>query len=159
MLRTSALATICGFLTAVPAAAQRPVPDSVAYRNYRLTETTLRQFAAASRAILTANEQNDIPTMSLDDAGSVDGMASYYDRVPALRDALRQAGIGSREYILFMVTAFQAGVASWLVERSGWKALPHNVARENVEFYQRHEAELAKLNQELAELRGEGEGD
>ncbi len=153
MLRTLTLAAVAACISASTGLAQATIPDSLAYREYRLTDSTLTKFAAASKAILEANQRNELPSMNLDDVETIDGMAAFYDRTPALHDALARAGISARDFVLFMTTAFQAGVGSWIVERSGWKALPHNVAPENVRFYRKHAPELARMNQELARLR------
>jgi len=115
------------WLIASPVAGQRPAadPDERALAAYRLNDATLNRFIAA-----------------------------FYDAQPPFRQALARAGLTSREYVTFMLTLFQAGMAAWLVEQHGWDKLPPEIARENVVFYQRHKAQLDSLTAELKEREG-----
>jgi NAD(P)-dependent dehydrogenase (short-subunit alcohol dehydrogenase family) len=59
------------------------------------------------------------------------------------------AGLATREFVVFTLTMFSAGLAAWLVEQHGWDKLPPEIARENVLFYQRHKAQLDSLTAEM----------
>jgi len=139
-----------------PSAATAQAADAQALAAYRLTETTLNRFIAASRGLAAvAREQPDTSGENEDDEEnndlSIDEIAAVYDKNPATRRAIANAGLTSREYVIFMLSMFEAGMAAWLVERQGWKSLPPNVARENVLFYQQHKATIDGVTAELRE--------
>ncbi len=144
-------------MAAVPAgsAAQGQDPDARTLAAYRLSEATLTRFAAASKHLAAAARVAG-DTLGEDDeddegAETIADIAAFYDRHPSLRQAIATAGLTSREYVIFMLTLFQAGMAAWLVEQQGWSKLPSDIARENVVFYQRHKAQLDSLTAELKE--------
>lgn len=153
MTRTSIgiAAAVALAMAALPAgsAAQGQDPDARTLAAYRLSEATLTRFAAASRNLAAAARVAG-DTLGEDDeddggAETIADIAAFYDRHPPLRQAIAGAGLTSREYVIFMLTLFQAGMAAWLVEQHGWDRLPPEIARENVVFYQRHKAQLDSL--------------
>jgi hypothetical protein len=131
--------------------------DARAISAYRLNEATMTKFIAASRGMAAASRAS--PDTAAEDEGegakSIADMAAFYDGQPAARRALASAGLTSREYVTFMFTLMQAGMAAWLVEQHGWDKLPPDIARENVVFYQRHKKQLDSLTAALKQ----GEGD
>jgi hypothetical protein len=131
--------------------------DSRAIAAYRLSEATMTKFITASRGMAAASRADrDTVTEDEDEsAKTIAEMAAFYDGQPAARRALASAGLTSREYVTFMFTLLQAGMAAWLVEQHGWDKLPPEIARENVVFYQRHQTRLDSLTQDLKQ----GEGD
>jgi len=148
------------WLIASPVAGQRPAadPDERALAAYRLNDATLNRFIAASRAMAAAARPR-VDTVAEEDEDEADSktiadIAAFYDAQPPFRQALARAGLTSREYVTFMLTLFQAGMAAWLVEQHGWDKLPPEIARENVVFYQRHKAQLDSLTAELKEREG-----
>jgi len=133
--------------------------DARAIAAYRLSEATMTKFIAASRGMAAASRASR-DTVADDEeeeesAQTIAGIAAFYDGQPAARRALASAGLTSREYVTFMFTLFQAGMAAWLVEQHGWDKLPPEIARENVVFYQRHKTRLDSLTAELKEREGE----
>jgi hypothetical protein len=52
----------------------------------------------------------------------------------------------TREFVVFSMSVFQAGMTDWAVSQPGAK-LPSGVAMENVSFYRKHEAALKKLGE------------
>ena len=136
-------------------AAQGQDPDARTLAAYRLSEATLTRFVAASKNLAAAAQvgRDTLGEGDEDDAGpeTIADIAAFYDRHPPLRQAIVGAGLTSREYVIFMLTLFQAGMAAWLVEQHGWDRLPAEIARENVVFYQRHKARLDSLTADLKE--------
>lgn len=147
-------------LLSAPARAQSAADDQALAR-YRLSEATMAKFIAASRAMAAASRAHrDTAANDADDDENqkdptIAEIAAFYDSQPDARRALARANLTSREYVIFMLALFQAGMAAWLVEEHGWDKLPPEIARENVVFYQRHKAQLDSLT---AELRKEGDG-
>lgn len=142
-------------LAALPAgsAAQGQDPDARTLAAYRLSAATLTRFAAASKNLAAAARVAGDTLGEGDEEGegaeTIADIAAFYDRHPPLHQAIAGAGLTSREYVIFMLTLFQAGMAAWLVEQHGWDRLPAEIARENVVFYQRHKAQLDSLTAAL----------
>lgn len=129
---------------------------------YRFSEATLAKYIRASRALAalvrsapadTAEDGDDAEDDDEqgDDDTSIAELAAMYDTIPGARRAITGAGLTTREFVVFGLTLFQAGMAAWLVEQQGWDKLPPGIARENVVFYQRHKAQLDSLTAELRE--------
>jgi hypothetical protein len=158
-----AAAVLALLLVGSSAFAQAPSPDAKAIAAYRLTDTGLNRFISASRglaAVQRARPDADDADDDDDDDGdddkdpSIDELAAIYERDPAARRALSAAGITSREYIIFSLSLFEAGMAAWLIEQHGWDKLPPNVARENVVFYQRNKARIDSVTAEIKSREG-----
>jgi len=148
------LLIVCALAPASAAGQRTPADaDARAISAYRLTEATMTKFIAASRAMTAASRAHrDTATEGEDESesgASIAEIAAFYDGQPAARRALVGAGLTSREYVMFMFTLMQAGMAAWLVEQHGWDKLPPEIARENVVFYQRHKVQLDSLTAEL----------
>ncbi|HKA59279.1 MAG TPA: hypothetical protein VKD28_11755 [Gemmatimonadales bacterium] len=118
---------------------------------YRFTDATLAKYVKAARALAALGKSMPADTSDderdEEDEGAAGGMSiaeltAKYDAVPEARRAITSAGLTTREYVVFTYALFQAGMAAFVVEQQGWNKLPPNVARSNVEFYQRHKASL-----------------
>lgn len=148
-----------------PAAARAQADDGQVLADYRLSEPVLAKFVAATRGI-TAAAAADPQLASRLEAESSDGstaptiagIAAVYDRHAPIRGALEGAGITSREYVTFMLSMMQAGLRAVMVKQDAalLERLPAGAARENVRFYQRHEADLTRLGEEIARSRNGG---
>lgn len=178
MRRLLVLVLAVAGLALLPASAetQRPArrpaqqSDEAVLAAYRLSETTLARFIKASRGLAAiprqepddaddeeddeededdSDDAEDEDDDEEEDDPSIDEMATFYENKPEARRAIVAAGLTSREYVVFMLTLFQSGMAAWLVEQQGWEKLPPGIARENVVFYQRHKAELDTVTTEL----------
>ena len=133
--------------------------DEETLARYRLTEASLvkftqaaRNFIAAAKADSTTREDQDED----DSANSIAALAALYDRHPALRQAITGAGLTTREFTTFVMSMFQAGMAASLVEQQHGKLdkVPAGIPHENIRFYQRHQAELQRIGEELRALEG-----
>jgi hypothetical protein len=156
LLGAAAVAVAC---IAGPLAAQS---DEETLARYRLTDAALAKFTRASRNFIAAGKANPAllePRDKDDDesAETIAQIAAIYDRHPPLRQGITSAGLTTREFATFMLAMFQAGMAAWLVDQQHGKfdKVPPGVPRENVLFYQRHQAELKQIGDELRALEGE----
>ena len=77
-------------------------------------------------------------------------MARRIDREPDLANAIRSAGLTTREYSLLTLSFFNAMFAHGMKKAGTIKELPADILPENVAFIQANEAEL---NQIFAELQ------
>lgn len=138
------LATLFAAL-AMPGLALANPQDHREISSYVLTEAGLAKFGKATRnlsAIPGACEDDDDD----DDANSqsIDAMVAEINAKPGAKEAIQSAGLTPREYVLFMFSMLQNGMAAWALDQPGGK-LPPDVSRANVDFYKKHEAELAAL--------------
>lgn len=155
--RLLAVATAAVTCFAAPLAAQT---DEEALARYRLTEAALVKFTQASRnfiAIAKADSGALGESDEGEDSKSFAEIAALYDRHPALKRAISSAGMTTREYVTFIMSMFQAGMAAWMVEQQGGKfdKVPAGIPHENIRFYQRHRAELERIGAELKALEGQ----
>jgi hypothetical protein len=155
--RLLAVATAAVTCLAAPLGAQS---DEETLARYRLTEAALAKFTQASRNFI-AVAKADSQALGEEDEGetskSIAEVAALYDRHPALKRAIASAGMTTREYVTFVMSMFQAGMAAWLVEQQGGKFdnVPAGTPHENIRFYQQHRAELERIGEELKALEGQ----
>ena len=82
-------------------------------------------------------------------------MAALADKMPIVANALRKAGLSSREYAVFSFALFSA-VAYEGMQRQGMiKTLPKEANAANVAFVRDHQAEIKALTDELKKVNGE----
>lgn len=133
--------------------------DQETLARYRLTEAALVKFTQASRNFIAAAKVDSTTREDQDEDDapkSIAALAALYDRHPALKQAITSAGMTSQEYATFMMSMFQAGMAAWSVEQQQGKfdKVPAGIPHENIRFYQRHQAELQRIGDELRGLEG-----
>jgi hypothetical protein len=123
--------------------------DAKEVSSYRLTDAGLAKFEKAT-SNLGALPPDAMGKCSDDDSSgdstSLDQVAAKLNAHPAARSAIESAGMTTREYAVFSLAVFQAGMASWGLNQPGGK-LPPGVSMDNVNFYRQHEAALNKLGQ------------
>jgi hypothetical protein len=162
MRRTSrlpgALAWVAIFALVVPAAHGQPLPDadSREVQNYMLTEAALARYTQATRSL------NGVRFQDCDEDSDVRSLAEAAAKIeaePRAMAAVQAAGMTSREYVVFVFSLVQNGLASYSLETPGAK-LPAGISMANVEFFRRHSAALEKLAAETeVESCGEEAGD
>jgi hypothetical protein len=121
-----------------------------------------RNLAAKAKAMTPAErdameargESASNPNESLDD------MARKIDNEPMLRDAIREAGLSSREYVLITMSMMQTGMADGVLKMRP-KDNQDSLIREmkanpdNIKFYREHEAEITAKSKAIgAEMKG-----
>jgi hypothetical protein len=128
-------------------------------RAYRLTMPKVKQMAAATLAYAQAqrdpraqarrqrekNPADDVEPKTLGD------MARRIEREPDLADAIRAAGLTTREYSLLTLSYFNAVFALNMKKDGTIKELPPDILPENIAFIQANEAELNAI---FAQLQG-----
>ena len=120
-----------------------------------------RNLAAKAKAMTPAErdameargESPSNPNESLDD------MARKIDNEPILRDAIREAGLSSREYVLITMSMMQTGMADGMLKMRP-KDNQDSLIREmkanpdNLKFYREHEAEITAKSKAIgAEMK------
>lgn len=150
MLNTFKIAlavTVAFILSPITAGAQSPGDrDSKEITDYVLTDAALAKYTKAVHKLHPLKEQLQQDCDREDAPKSLNDMAARMDGLPGVKSALKSAGMTSREYLVFSLSVFQTGMASWALEQPGGK-LPPGAKMSNVTFYRAHEAELNKLGE------------
>ncbi len=120
--------------------------DTKEVADYVLTDAALAKYKQAVRKLEPLAEQMPHDCDAEEGTKSLNDLAARLDGVPAVKSALKAAGLTSREYLLFSFSLFQNGMASWALAQPGGK-LPPGMKMANVTFYRSHEAELTKLGE------------
>ncbi len=148
-------------LCAAPLGAQS---DEETLARYRLTEAAFAKFSQAARNLIAAAKADPATFREKEGDGdetaeSIAELAAFYERHPTLKRAINAAGMTTREYTIFTLSMFEAGMAAFLVEQQGgtFDNVPAAVPRDNVLFFQRHQEELKRISAELRALEGQEE--
>ncbi|MDF0643196.1 MAG: hypothetical protein P0111_04145 [Nitrospira sp.] len=144
--KASFLVTVALALLAPAVAQSLTDRDTKEVADYVLTDAALAKYKQAVRKLEPLAEQMPHECDSEEGAKSLDELAARLDGVPAVKSALKAAGLTSREYLLFSFSLFQNGMASWALAEPGG-TLPPGVKMANVTFYRTHKAELEKLGE------------
>lgn len=135
----AAVVTVTG--APVPAAEDR---DTQEVQAYVLTDAGLARYGQATRALAALPAGRSAMCADDDDGGSVASMVARLDAAPGVRAALQTAGMTAREYVVFSFSLLQNGLAAWALQQPGGK-LTAGVSKANVDFVNKHQAELQKL--------------
>lgn len=119
-------------------------PATREVNSYQLVEAALAKYAAATRGLAPLIAEHPHECDEEESGESLSELAAQLDAVPGAPAALKAAGMSSREYVVFMLASFQAGMGAWALTDGGGE-LPPGVSPENVAFYQNHEVELQDL--------------
>ena len=124
--------------------------DDKEISSYKLTDAGLARFEQAHHSLqaLPATRAADCDSEASEDSEGVNTIDQVVARLNATAGApaaVKAAGITPREYVVFGMALFQAGMATWALAQPGAK-LPTGVSMDNVNFYRRHQAELQKLD-------------
>jgi len=139
--------------------------------NYKLSMDKIDRYIAAQRnitnkvksmspaekqAMEARNEGRDNSNASIDD------MTRNIDSEPMMRDAIRSAGLSTREFALITISMMQSAMASSVAKmrpQDNQDSLIREMKAnpDNVKFYREHEAEITKKTADLqAEMKAAG---
>lgn len=141
------LPAIAALALMLPAVATAQVArDTQEINSYVLTDAGLARYAKAAQAFGALGKQaiGDCDDDSDDNAKSIDQMVAKINANPRAKAALQGTGMTPREYIVFSMSIFQTGMASWALTQPGGK-LPPGVSMANVNFYRKNEAALSRM--------------
>ena len=133
--------TLALFLPALAAA-----DDAKEVQNYVLTDAGLAKYSQAARrlAVMEAEQTGACDDSGDSDSKSISEVAAKFDRYPAAKGVIQEAGLTPREYVVFSFALLQTGLAVWGADQAGGKAT--GVSAANVAFYKKNEAFLKKLD-------------
>jgi hypothetical protein len=146
-----ALLAITSLALSWPGPAQAQVDrDTQEINSYVLTEAGLARFTKASKALGALRKQVSGGCEDEDDGDNpknIDQLVAKFNATPGAKAALQGAGMTTREFIVFSMSIFQTGMASWALSQPGGK-LPPGMSMANINFYRQHEAAMAGLNKD-----------
>ena len=145
--QTLARALLVVMALALPGPLQAQVDrDAQEINRYVLTDAGLQRYAKASTALGSLAEKASADCEDSDDGNpkSLDEMVAHFNSVPGVKAALQSAGMTAREFLVFSLSIFQTGLASWGLSQPGGK-LPPGVSMANVNFYRKNEAAMASI--------------
>lgn len=120
--------------------------DANEIAGYVLTEAALAKYTQAVHKLQPLKRELQKDCDRDEGPKSLNDMAARLNGLPGVKPALTAAGMTSREYLVFSLSVFQNGMASWALDQPGGK-LPPDVKMANVKFYRAHEADLNKLGE------------
>jgi hypothetical protein len=133
-------------MLSVPRFASGQDADTQEVLRYTLTDSGLAKYVQATRQLaalpggMPGNCDDDEDTES----ASLDEVVARVDAMPGAKAAIQSAGMSTREYMLFSLSLLHNGMAAWATSQPGG-TLPPGVSKANVDFVNRHEAELKQL--------------
>lgn len=140
-----ALLAACAVAWFAPTYAAAPDSDTKEVQSYVLTDAALAKYTKATKNLaalpagaLGSCDDDDSESTSLSDA------VAKLDAMPGAKNAIQSAGMTTREYLLFSFSLLHNGLAAWSVSQPGGK-LPPGTSKANVDFYNKHQAELKQL--------------
>jgi hypothetical protein len=144
--RATALIVAAAATLAVTAIAAAADNDSREVASYVMTESGLAKFAQATENLAAipgaCAEQEDDGSNSK----SLDQMVAKLNAVPGAQSAIQSAGMTTREYVVFMWAMLHNGMAYWAASQPGGK-LPPGTLQSNIDFYKKHEAQMAAIGE------------
>lgn len=134
---------------AMPCTAASSDSDHREISAYVLTEAGLAKFKQASEKLSAVPGACERMDEDDDDEGSakesLDEMVARVNAVPGSKAAIQSAGMTTREYAVFIFSMLQSGMSAWAQDQGG--KLPPGVSQANVDFYKKHEAEMAAIGE------------
>jgi hypothetical protein len=131
--------------------------DALELRDYELSMDDVRQWGAAARAVARLARENpqweDQLSMEASDA-SIDAFAAQLEQLPAVREAIEDAGLSPREYAVTTFVVVQSMLAQAAIQQGANAdsfAMKAGINPDNVTFMKEHEAEIRAV---FADLQG-----
>lgn len=134
---------VAASLLLLPTAAIPQDRDTQEVQRYVLTDAALARYKVATKKLVALPGSAD----SCDDeneSGTIAEAVAKLDAIPAAKAAIASSGMTTREYIVFSWSLVHNALAAWAVGQPGGK-LPPGTSQANVDFYNRHAAEIESL--------------
>jgi hypothetical protein len=142
-LRTGII-LVCCFLLYLPGAVIGQVnsdADTREVSQYILTEGGLAKFGQAAKNLASVPGYLAAGCDDEEGASTLDGMVAKIESVAGAKHAIESAGMPVREFVVFLISAVQTGIAVWALDQPGG-AMGPGVSRANVDFYRSHQRAL-----------------
>jgi hypothetical protein len=142
-----------------PAPQEKPtaqeVLDMKEVRAFRLTVDNLSKYDAAARAIAKAIKDNpgikDQMEDQTPDHPSIDSSVKELDKYPAIAEAIKNAGLSKRDYIVMTGTLMVTVLAVDMKRQGQLKTYPATISPENATFVEKNFDKVAAISQRAAD--------
>lgn len=146
------LTILCALLTSLNTFGQAPDKDSLELQRYTLTMPNVTRFWEIFGSLSkVAKDHPELKDALETDADKHDDLAAIEGRIssfPIVKSAITDHGLTVHQFVLIQFTLFQAALVSAMVppgpERTK-KALEANVNPANLDFVDKHKAEIEAL--------------
>ena len=128
-------------ISPTPASAQDA--DTQEVLRFTLTEAGLAKYTQATQKLQALSGATG-GCDDEDDSQSINDMVAKLKAIPGAQASVQSAGMTPRDYVVFSMSLLQNGIAAWAVKQPGG-SLPPGVSKANVDFVNRHDGELKKL--------------
>lgn len=118
--------------------------DAKEISSYALTEAGLLKYTQAAKNLGALTKKIPSNCAEGDEAKSLNDFVVRFNAIPGVQRAVQSAGMTTREYVVFMFSLFQNGMAAWALDQPGGKLAP-GISKANVDFYKKHETALKKV--------------
>ena len=141
--------------------------------DYELNMEDLQKYTVAQLNILRVSQGMDEETEAGDDAdavddtapgrdpNSLDGMTERVESIPEMRKAVEDAGLDAREYATIALTYMTSAMATGMVKMGQSVDSVANAMKvnpDNIQFILKHEAQIARLMDDVKIQAGRIEG-
>ena len=120
-----------------------------------LTEADERRIEQLEKQV---EDAEDIISPSSSEQQSLADMARTIESQPRFAEAVKRAGLTSREFATIQIALMQAMFAHGFKKAGAVKELPKEVPAENVKFVEEHEAELTAMAKQWQAVDGKAGG-
>jgi len=121
--------------------------DEAAVRSYSLSMPKFEAWAAATAATQRAVDglpENDARALRVGADASIDHVASIYDRIPVLRNAVRDQGLTTREFTVIGLAMIQALTVDAALRYNPKGSRPDNINPANLKFVELNRTVIEK---------------
>jgi len=154
--------TACGGDDAEPADAPAPAAESSGesdvqeISNYVLSMDDVERVMQAQRNLTQLMQEHPEleDRISMDaDAATLDQMEARLNEVPEVREAVEEAGVDTREYVVIFMTLMQAGMADAVIEMGTSRdsvIAEMEVHPDNLDFIRENKEEITRMQEQVA---------
>ncbi|HET6725159.1 MAG TPA: hypothetical protein VFH85_04055 [Gammaproteobacteria bacterium] len=152
-------------VSAAPAAASDAAGDKALH--YPLTMAKMHAFYEAQlnimKAAFASKDPKLVDSMSMDADASFDETVAKFEKQPAIKKAIEQAGLTTAEYVSITDAYMGAAFGAAYVKMKPDAPLPKVYDRHNIDFFKTHEKDLKAMQKEfmgkIQQLSAEAGGD
>ncbi len=138
---------------------EKPTPqealDMKEVRGFRLTLDNLNKYDAAARAIAKLMKENPDLKKQMEaesaEHSSIDSSVKTLEKYPPIAEAIKNAGLSKREYIVMTGTLMVTVLAVDLKRQGQLKAYPASISPENAAFVEHNFDKVAAIAQRAAD--------
>jgi hypothetical protein len=142
-----------------PTPEEKPTPrealDLKEVRGFRLTMDNLNKYDVAARAIAKVMKENPAIKEQMENESaehpSIDSSVKTLEKYPPIAEAIKNAGLSKRDYIVMTGTLMVTVLAVDMKRQGQIKAYPASISPENAKFVEQNFDKVAAIAQRAAD--------